>query len=205
MKKTEVEINTYLNENYKDYINSISIISKDDKNDIPMIDEENIKMFNYDKGIIKKIWNKLEKKYEIAAVDGLDFQNNTLYFIEFKNGKLSKKEDKLGIRLKMTESLIGLVKGFKKDSFDCDLHNLLSLKKRFILVYNEEKNTIGTKSPLEVFKNLADIYPLKLQMEEYNEETFEKVIVMSKSDFEKYYLKKYFSEILNRKVLEIKE
>lgn len=190
--KTEIEVNDYLNTNYKSYINSISIISKDDCNNTPMIEGESIKMFNYDKGVLKKIWNQLGKTHEITAVDGLDFQNNTLYFIEFKNGKLNKKEDKFGIRLKMTESLIGLVKGFKKDSFDCDLCSFLKLKKRFILVYNEEKNTINT--PLEQFKNLANIYPLKEQMEEYNNETFEKVIIMSKSEFEKYYLDKYFPE-----------
>lgn len=189
--KTEIEVNDYLNTNYKSYINSISIVSKDDCNNTPMIEDENIKIFNYDKGVLKKIWNQLGKIHEIAAVDGLDFQNNTLYFIEFKNGKLNKKEDKFGIRLKMTESLIGLVKGFKKDSFECDLCNLLKLKKRFILVYNEEKNTL-VNDPLEPFKNLANIYPLKQQMEEYNNEIFEKVIIMSRNDFEKFYLKKYF-------------
>lgn len=190
--KKEIDIKNYLDKNYKDYINPISSISKDDCNNTPMIEKENVKMFNYDKGVLKKIWNELGKSNEIAAADALDFQNNTLYFIEFKNGKLNKKEDKLGIRLKMTESLIGLVKGFKKDSFDCDLCSFLKLKKRFILVYNEEKNTINT--PLEQFKNLANIYPLKEQMEEYNNETFEKVIIMSKSEFEKYYLNKYFPE-----------
>lgn len=58
-------------------------------------------------------------------------------------------------------------------------------------MYNEEKNTL-VNDPLEPFKNLANIYPLKQQMEEYNNEIFEKVIIMSRNDFEKFYLKKYF-------------
>ena len=42
--KTEIEVNDYLNTNYKSYINSISIVSKDDCNNTPMIEDENLIM-----------------------------------------------------------------------------------------------------------------------------------------------------------------
>lgn len=39
-----------------------------------MIENDDVKIFNFDKGVLKKIWNNLGKRYEIMAVDGLDFQ-----------------------------------------------------------------------------------------------------------------------------------
>lgn len=93
--KTEIEVNDYLNTNYKSYINSISIVSKDDCNNTPMIEDENIKMFNYDKGVIKKIGGQWllckkylgkgytqSKTYSYKTVFGLDKTNVSTYWTQ---------------------------------------------------------------------------------------------------------------------------
>ena len=158
--KNEKDIENFFKENYSDYLQTISLVSKDDSGETPisMIENDDVKIFNFDKGVLKKsgiIWER-----EIMAVDGLDFQNDTVYLIEFKNGKLNKKEDKIGIRLKLTESLLGIVRGFEDIKFKCDFENLLKLQKKYILVYNEEKNYMSASFG-NILEGRANIQILK--------------------------------------------
>ena len=85
--KNEKDIENFFKENYSDYLQTISLVSKDDSGEtsISMIENDDVKIFNFDKDVLKKIWNNLGKRYEIMAVDGLDFQNDTVYLIEFKS------------------------------------------------------------------------------------------------------------------------
>lgn len=158
-----------------------------------MIENDDVKIFNFDKGVLKKIWNNLGKRYEIMAVDGLDFQNDTVYLIEFKNGKLNKKENKIGIRLKLTESLLGIVRGFEDIKFKCDFENLLKLQKKYILVYNEEKNYMSASFG-NILEGRANIQILKEILSEYEKTLVDKILFMSKTDFEEFYLKKYYRD-----------
>lgn len=193
--KIERDIENFFKENYKDYLQTISLVSKDDSNENPisMIENENIKIFNFDKGVLKKIWKKSGKAHEIMAVDGLDFQNDTIYLIEFKNGKLNKKEDKIGIRLKLIESLLGMIKGFEESNFECDFKNLLNLKKKYILVYNEEKNYLASSFG-NILEGKVNIQILKELLSEYEKTLIDKILFMSKKEFEDFYLKKYYGE-----------
>ena len=127
------------------------------------------------------------------AVDGLDFQNDTVYLIEFKNGKLNEKEDKIGIRLKLTESLLGIVRGFEDIKFKCDFENLLKLQKKYILVYNEEKNYMSASFG-NILEGRANIQILKEILSEYEKTLVDKILFMSKTDFEEFYLKKYYRD-----------
>ena len=76
--KNEKDIENFFKENYSDYLQTISLVSKDDSGEtsISMIENDDVKIFNFDKDVLKKIWNNLGKRYEIMAVDGLDFQNH---------------------------------------------------------------------------------------------------------------------------------
>lgn len=193
--KLEKDIENFFKENYSDYLQPISLVSKDDStsNFISMIEDKNIKIFNFDKGILKKIWKRQGKTHEIMAVDGLDFQNDTLYLIEFKNGKLNKKEDKIGIRLKLIESLLGIIKGFEEDKIECTFEELLKVKKKYILVYNEEKNYL-VNSFGDTLEGKVNIQILKELLSEYEEILVDKVLFMNKEEFERFYLKKYYKK-----------
>lgn len=193
--KTEKDIENFFKENYRDYLQTISLVSKDDSGETPisMVENDNVKIFNFDKGVMKKIWRNLGKTYEIMAVDGLDFQNDNIYLIEFKNGKLNKKEDKIGIRLKLIESLLGIVRGFESVNFECNFKNLLKLKKKYILVYNEEKNYMPTSFG-NLLEGRANIQILKEILSEYENIMVDKILFMSKADFEEFYLKKYYRD-----------
>jgi hypothetical protein len=106
---------------------------------------------------------------------------------------LNKKEDKIGIRLKLTESLLGIVRGFEDIKFKCDFENLLKLQKKYILVYNEEKNYMSTSFG-NILEGRANIQILKEILSEYEKTLVDKILFMSKTDFEEFYLKKYYRD-----------
>ena len=136
------EIKDTLRKKFINNYQSITIVSKrtDNKSKISML-ESDFKVFNYDDGILK-ITNNSKNQEPMCAVDAIDIQKDTIYFIEFKDGTVfnAKPKDKYQLRLKMIESIFQLL-----DVLDIPLaqfKNFLDLKKVFILVYNANKNPI---------------------------------------------------------------
>lgn len=185
--KTELEILNFLEENYPKCIKNIKIISKDKENKVSMVDNEEIKFFDFDEELLKRVYMG-KNTSSLSGVDGLDIKNRTLYFIEFKNGNL--KKEKVKIRLKALESLVGLIKVFQKFSFECDFIDLCLLNKTFILVYNEEKNSANPNS--DRLKNLCDFTDLKEQLEQYKGNVYKNIYLLTAKQFEEKYLKKYY-------------
>lgn len=61
--KNEKDIENFFKENYSDYLQTISLVSKDDSGEtsISMIENDDVKIFNFDKGVLKKsgiIWER---------------------------------------------------------------------------------------------------------------------------------------------------
>ena len=124
-------IEKFLKTKFKDNYQSLRFVSKRDDGNCsePMFNSE-FKMYNFDKGMLKN-------NNPLCAVDGLDIQDDCIYFIEFKDGKIFDKEkEKKKIRLKLLESLIEIQELLNFSSFN----RINGLKKIFILVYNKEKN-----------------------------------------------------------------
>lgn len=67
---------------------------------------------------------------------------------------------------------------------------MLSIKKKFILVYNEDKNSYDESR--KYLENTYNISILKEQLEAYNNTLYEAIDIMTKDDFEEYYLKKFY-------------
>ena len=55
--KNEKDIENFFKENYSDYLQTISLVSKDDSGETPisMIENDDVKIFKFDKGVLKKI------------------------------------------------------------------------------------------------------------------------------------------------------
>lgn len=128
----------------KKYYETISEISKPDKKPgqrgeavRPLCDSPYF-AYNFDK-IIKR---EAEKKNGLAfcTVDAIAFKENCINFIEFKDASLSDKE-KLRTYLKIDESHRYFEKVLLKSKF----LDTLSVKTRFIFVYNPEKVGNGSK------------------------------------------------------------
>lgn len=132
-------IKEHLSSIYIDQFKTWSKVSLDDSNNESMIINEE-KCFDYDSGI-SKLHNS---EYPPRCVDGVIIKNNTLYFIEFKNGVIDKKIV-TDLRLKACESLIELSNILKKDGIEIEYNELVSLKTKFILVYNLDKNILKEK------------------------------------------------------------
>lgn len=127
------DIENIFSARYSKYSKSITIVSEDDDNHIPLcISEE--KMYSFDdimednhkcEGVIPHSW------------DGISFKDGYINFIEFKNVDIHKNSKvKREIRFKMAEGLQILERCILGNEFLIN-HNI---KTRFILVYSKLKN-----------------------------------------------------------------
>ncbi|MHB9307663.1 hypothetical protein ACW0UU_09525 [Fusobacterium polymorphum] len=174
------------------YLGSILLTSKRKiKSEISMI-ESNFKVFNYDDGILKII-NDSKKQEAMCAVDAIDIQEDTLYFIEFKDGYIfGNSKDKHQLRLKMIESIFQLL-----DVLDLPLNQFkefLDLKKVFILVYNEKNAYKEKNNNKEIYPEAKDLKynQYKRKLEKYKEtQIYSDVKLYNKEKFEEKYINKY--------------
>ena len=186
---TVEEIKGILNEKFINNHQTITRVSErtDNNNSKISMLESNFKVFNYDDGILKII-NNSKKQEAMCAVDAIDIQKDTIYFIEFKDGAVfgAKPKDKYQLRIKMIESIFQLL-----DVLNLPLNKFkefLDLKKVFILVYNDNNAYKG-------------IYPeekelryneYKRKLEKYKEtQIYSDVKLYNKEKFEEKYINKY--------------
>jgi len=108
--------------------------SKDDSNEV-FLTESTLEVVNFDK-VKKEYIRNFEIAEEPASVDALYSDGNgELYFIEFKNGYISK-EKSYEIWLKIFDSLL-----IFSDIVGEDV-SFTRVNMNFILVYNEGKNSL---------------------------------------------------------------
>lgn len=188
------EIKDTLRKKFINNYQSITIVSKrtDNKSKISML-ESDFKVFNYDDGILK-ITNNSKNQEPMCAVDAIDIQEDTIYFIEFKDGTVfnAKPKDKYQLRLKMIESIFQLL-----DVLDLPLNQFkefLDLKKVFILVYNEKNAYKEKNNNKEIYPEAKDLKynQYKRKLEKYKEtQIYSDVKLYNKEKFEEKYIKRY--------------
>ena len=181
--------------------------SKDDNNEEYMT-ESTIKVINFDSVGGDKYSKNNRLNIQLKTNDVLFLHNNKKYtFIEFKNGKLLDKTNKIDIKklkdieLKILNSLFVLG--------DIEEKSLSSLKEitDYVLVYNEEKNTPNERNSISeignYFINQGDISSEKTKtekeeiicfgLEKFKGYCFKNVHTYSKEEFEEKFVKKYES------------
>lgn len=179
--------------------------SKDDNNEEYMT-ESTIKVINFDSVGGDKYSKNNRLNIQLKTNDVLFLHNNKKYtFIEFKNGKLLDKTNKIDIKklkdieLKILNSLFVLG--------DIEEKSLSSLKEitDYVLVYNEEKNTQNERNSISeignYFINQGDISSEKTKtekeeiicfgLEKFKGYCFKNVHTYSKEEFEEKFVKKY--------------
>jgi len=179
--------------------------SKDDNNEEYMT-ESTIKVINFDSVGGDKYSKNNKLNIQLKTNDVLFLHNNKKYtFIEFKNGKLLDKTNKIDIKklkdieLKILNSLFVLG--------DIEEKSLSSLKEitDYILVYNEEKNTPNERNSISeignYFINQGNVSSEKTKtekeeiicfgLEKFKGYCFKNVHTYSKEEFEEKFVKKY--------------
>ena len=179
--------------------------SKDDNNEEYMT-ESTIKVINFDSVGGDKYSKNNRLNIQLKTNDVLFLHNNKEYtFIEFKNGKLLDKTNKIDIKklkdieLKILNSLFVLG--------DIEEKSLSSLKEitDYVLVYNEEKNTPNERNSISeignYFINQGNISSEKTKtereeiicfgLEKFKGYCFKNVHTYSKEEFEEKFVKKY--------------
>ena len=179
--------------------------SKDDNNEEYMT-ESTIRVINFDSIGGDKYSKNNKLNIQLKTNDVLFLHNDKKYtFIEFKNGKLLDKTNKIDIKklkdieLKILNSLFVLG--------DIEEKSLSSLKEitDYILVYNEEKNTPNERNSISeignYFINQGNISSEKTKtereeiicfgLEKFKDYCFKNVHTYSKEEFEEKFVKKY--------------
>ena len=179
--------------------------SKDDNNEEYMT-ESTIRVINFDSVGGDKYSKNNKLNIQLKTNDVLFLHNDKKYtFIEFKNGKLLDKTNKIDIKklkdieLKILNSLFVLG--------DIEEKSLSSLKEitDYILVYNEEKNTPNEKNSISeignYFINQGNISSEKTKtereeiicfgLEKFKGYCFKNIHTYSKEEFEEKFVKKY--------------
>ena len=179
--------------------------SKDDNNQEYMT-ESTIRVINFDSIGGDKYSKNNKLNIQLKTNDVLFLHNDKKYtFIEFKNGKLLDKTNKIDIKklkdieLKILNSLFVLG--------DIEEKSLSSLKEitDYILVYNEEKNTPNERNSISeignYFINQGNISSEKTKtereeiicfgLEKFKGYCFKNVHTYSKEEFEEKFVKKY--------------
>jgi len=179
--------------------------SKDDNNEEYMT-ESTIRVINFDSVGGDKYSKNNKLNIQLKTNDVLFLHNDKKYtFIEFKNGKLLDKTNKIDIKklkdieLKILNSLFVLG--------DIEEKSLSSLKEitDYILVYNEEKNTPNERNSISeignYFINQGNISSEKTKtereeiicfgLEKFKGYCFKNIHTYSKEEFEEKFVKKY--------------
>jgi len=179
--------------------------SKDDNNEEYMT-ESTIRVINFDSIGGDKYSKNNKLNIQLKTNDVLFLHNDKKYtFIEFKNGKLVDKTNKIDIKklkdieLKILNSLFVLG--------DIEEKSLSSLKEitDYILVYNEEKNTPNERNSISeignYFINQGNISSEKTKtereeiicfgLEKFKGYCFKNIHTYSKEEFEEKFVKKY--------------
>lgn len=192
--------------NLKMYNTSILEKTSEDDNNGEHMTKSQLKVINFDSVGGKKYTRNNNLSIQLKTNDVLFLHNDERYtFIEFKNGKLLDKSNRIDIKklkdieLKILNSMFVLG--------DIEEKSLNTLKEitNYILVYNEEKNSPNEKnsiseignyfvnqgSSLSVGENTLDKDEIIcFGLEKFKDYCFKNVHTYSKEEFEEKFVKK---------------
>lgn len=174
---TEKNVKEIIESNFKNFLHPLNQISRDTENEISMINRPN-RFHNYD-SIARKLYKESTKP---KTPDMILFKNNTIIFVEFKNGKVDKDE----IKLKAIEGgfiiLHRLVSLYCPEGIsDIEFMDIVRLRKYYILVYNEKKVDINGQ-----IRNSVENYLIQCGLAKYKKTFFEEIELCTISGFEKW-------------------
>ena len=180
--------------------------SKDDNNEEYMT-ESQIKVINFDSVGGDKYTRNNNLSIQLKTNDVLFLHNDERYtFIEFKNGKLLDKSNRIDIKKLKDIELKILNSMFVLGDIEEKSLNILKEITNYILVYNEEKNSPNEKnsiseignyfinqgSSLSVGENTFDKDEIIcFGLEKFKGYCFKNVHTYSKEEFEEKFVRKY--------------
>lgn len=174
---------------FKDYMDTLKETSKDSNNAEYMTELTN-GVINYD--LFQEAYAKHYGKKVTCSMDALVKAKDEWFFIEFKNGKIDKKQ-KTNISEKVGHSLYSFMDNINVKTEYCR-NNV-----NFILVYNEQKNKHQGKSNIlekdeyqysKERQTLVSHFPgvkrdiILFQLDRYEKVYFKKVYTYTKKEFE---------------------
>ena len=180
--------------------------SKDDNNEEYMT-ESQIKVINFDSVGGDKYTRNNNLSIQLKTNDVLFLHNDERYtFIEFKNGKLLDKSNRIDIKKLKDIELKILNSIFVLGDIEEKSLNILKEITNYILVYNEEKNSPNEKNSISEIGNYFINQGSSLSvgentfgkdeiicfgLEKFKNYCFKNVHTYSKEEFEKKFVRKY--------------
>ena len=180
--------------------------SKDDNNEEYMT-ESQIKVINFDSVGGDKYTRNNNLSIQLKTNDVLFLHNDRRYtFIEFKNGKLLDKSNRIDIKKLKDIELKILNSMFVLEDIEEKSLNTLKEITNYILVYNEEKNSPNEKNSISEIGNYFVNQGSSLSiventfekdeiicfgLEKFKNYCFKNVHTYSKEEFEEKFVRKY--------------
>ena len=180
--------------------------SKDDNNEEYMT-ESQIKVINFDSVGGDKYTRNNNLSIQLKTNDVLFLHNDERYtFIEFKNGKLLDKSNRIDIKKLKDIELKILNSMFVLGDIEGKSLNTLKEITNYILVYNEEKNSPNEKNSISEIGNYFVNQGSNLSiventfekdeiicfgLEKFKNYCFKNVHTYSKEEFEEKFVRKY--------------
>ena len=116
------------------------------------------------------------------------FKGNSLFFVEFKNGRINEKvRDNIKVKA-VKGGLIAMYQIASKYKSDLSFIDIIKLKKSFILVFNDEKNPSpdDAAAPINRYKNHIRAAPVRFGLDIYRGTFFIEVRTFTPKNFEQW-------------------
>ncbi len=194
---TALDVKELIHREFGDCLKSMQDIGWDSSNKVSMV-EIRERFYCYD-DIVRRFYREIgprqpggdedeEKDDSLRSPDMILFKDDTLWFVEFKNGKINERV-KDNIKVKAVEG--GLIVMYRIASTYKDNLNfpdILDLKKSFVLVYNDDKNPLPREAakPVNRYKSHIRAIPVRFGLDVYKDTFFNQVRTFSPKNFEQW-------------------
>ena len=188
----ESEAKEIITAEFTDCIKSLRNISWDKSNKVALVDSQH--QFHCYDDIVERFYR--ERKIEDTEDEGkiesprsadmILFKGNSLFFVEFKNGRIDEKV-RDNIKVKAVEGgLIAMYHIASKYKSDLSFIDIIKLKKSFILVFNDEKNPSPDEAaaPINRYKNHIKAAPVRFGLDIYKGTFFIEVRTFTPKNFQ---------------------
>jgi hypothetical protein len=167
---------------FNDCLKPISDISLDKANKVKMVDIPD-RFHSYD-DIIEKFY----PGQRLRSPDMILFKSDSIWFVEFKNGKIDNQV-KDNIKVKAIEGGVIVLYDIVKQYINSDvlLCDIINLEKSFALVYNDEKNPSCITSLEQKYKDHIRSTPVRFGLDIYKETFFKEVKTLSPENFKQWF------------------
>lgn len=179
----EKEVEKIIKDDFSKYMKPIRKISEDTAGGQSMIDWDAC-FYDYDK-IGEKVYRRAGEN-KPKTPDMIIFEDDTIYFVEFKNGKISDTV-KDEIKVKAIEGgfivlhkILSQAPGVRPDFPD-----IVKLNKGFILVYNKQKNPGAGESRARIHNHVA-AKKVEFGLDIYKDTFFNAVAVFTPEGFKEW-------------------